>query len=87
MTDALDTAVNDYLVQFLLRYFRTATTVGVEKPAVNRNQDLELLQLHWAISEPIRKLVECLQENPQQLQAVLEARLREDDARIHGRFD
>ena len=87
MTEALDTAVNDYLTQFLLRYFRSATAVGVERPKVNRSQDLDLLRLHWAISEPIRELVGCLRENPQQLQAVLETRLREDDARIHGRFD
>ena len=87
MTQVLDTAVNDYLTQFLLRYFRNATAVDVERPQVNRNHDLELLRLHWAISERVRELVTCLRENPQQLQAVLEARLREDDARIHGRFD
>ena len=87
MTEALDTAVNDYLTQILLRYYRNATALDVQRPEVNRNQDLELLRQHWAISEPVRKLVECLRENPQQLQAVLEARLREDDARIHGRFD
>ena len=55
MKEPLDTAVNDYLTQFLLRYFRNATAVEVQRPEVNRYQDLELLRLHWAISEPIRK--------------------------------
>ena len=87
MREGLDTAVNDYLTQFLLRYFQNATDVTVRKPELQRNEDLELLRYHWAVSEPVRKLVACLRESPQQLQAVLEVRLREDDARIHGRFD
>ena len=87
MKELLDTAVNDYLTQFLLRYFRNAIAVDVQRPQVNRNQDLELLRLHWAVSKPVREMIACLRENPQQLQAVLEARLREDDARIHGRLD
>ena len=61
--------------------------MGVQRPQVNLSHDLELLRLYWAISEPVRGLVACLRENPQQMQAVLEARHREDDARIHGRFD
>ena len=87
MKEPLDTAINDYLTQFLLRYFRNATTVDIQRPQVDRIHDLEVLRLHWAISEPVRYLVACLRENPQELQAVLEAQPREDDARIHGRFD
>ena len=87
MKQPLDTAVNDYLTQFLLRYFRNATAVDVQRPQVDRNHDLEVLRLHWAISEPVRDLIARLRENPQELQAVLEAQPREDDARIHGRFD
>ena len=59
----------------------------MQRPQVNLNQDLELVRLHWAFSKPVRELVACLRENPQQMQAVLEVRHREDDTRIHGRFD
>lgn len=87
MSGSLDSAIDDYLTRFLLRYFRNAVAVQVERPDMDADQDLDLLRLHWAISEPVRCLVAHLRENPQQVQAVLETRLREDDARVRGRFD
>ena len=82
MRECLETVVNDYLTQFLLRYFRNATAANVERPQLSYSHDIEFLRLHWAISQPVQKLVTCLRENPQQLQSVLESRLREGGTEI-----
>ncbi len=82
-----ETAINDYLTRFLLRYFRNAVTVGVRHPDLDAERDLDLLRLHWAISESVRKLVNHLSEHRHEIQAVLESRRMEDDARVRGRFD
>ena len=87
MSEDVDNAINDYLTRFLLRYFRNAVAVGVERPNIDAEQDLDLLRLHWAISEPVRNLVVHLRENLHEIAAVLESRRRIDDARIRGRFD
>ncbi len=87
MSEGLASGINDYLTRFLLRYFRNAVAVSVERPEIDTDQDLDLLRLHWAISEPVQKLVAHLRENPHQIQAVLESRICEDDARVRGRFD
>ena len=87
MSEDLNSKINDYLARFLLRYFRNAVAVGVEHPDVDTDQDLDLLRLHWAISEPVQRLVAHLRENAHEVQAVLESRPREDDARVRGRFD
>ncbi|MQX37617.1 hypothetical protein [Roseospira navarrensis] len=87
MNASLDIVIDDYLTRFLLRYFRNAVSVRVERPDLDADQDLDLLRLHWAISKPVRNLVAHLRENPLEIQAVLETRLREDDARVRGRFD
>ena len=87
MSKNLDRALNDYLVRFLLRYFRKAAAVSVEHLDLDANQDLHLLRLHWSISEQVQRLVTHLRENTHQLQAVLGSRPREDDARVRGRFN
>lgn len=87
MTETLDNAINDYVTQFLLRYFRSAIAVGIKRPDLDVDQDLDLLRLHWAISEPVKNLVAHLRENRHQIQAVLESKSRVDDARVRGRFD
>lgn len=79
--------INDYLTRFLLRYFRNAVVVGVERPDMDAERDLDLLRLHWAISEPVRELVTYLSQHRHEIQAVLESRRQEDDARVRGRFD
>lgn len=87
MSEDLDSRINGYLTRFLLRYFRNAVAVRVERPDLDTDQDLDLLRLHWAISEPVRNLIAHLAENRHQIQAVLDSRLQEDDARVRGRFD
>ena len=87
MSADIDRQINDYLTGFLLRYFRTAVAVEVEQPDVDTSQDLDLLRLHWAISGSIKRLVMHLLENPHEIQAVLEFRIREDDSRVRGRLD
>ena len=87
MSEGFDSAINDYLARFLLRYFRNAVAVAVERPDVDADKDLDLLRLHWAISEPVQRLVAHLRENAHEVQAVLGSRPREDDARVRGRFD
>jgi len=82
-----ETAINDYLTRFLLRYFRNAVAVGVKHPDIDVERDLELLRLHWAISEPVRELVTYLSQHRHEIQAVLESCRQEDDARVRGRFD
>ena len=82
-----EAAINDYLTQFLLRYFRSAVAVGVRHPNLDTVRDLELLRLHWAISKPVRDLVNHLSQHRHEIQAVLESRRQEDDARVRGRFD
>ena len=87
MSKDLDSEINDYLARFLLRYFRNAVAVRVEHPDVDTGQDLDLLRLHWAISEPVQSLVAHLRENVHQVHAVLDSCSKEDDARVRGRFD
>ena len=83
----LETAINDYLTRFLLRYFRNAVAVGVKHPDLEAEHDLDLLRLHWAISEPVRALVNHVSQHRHEIQTVLESRRQEDDGRVRGRFD
>ena len=82
-----DIALNDYLTQYLLRYFRNAVSIPTSKPEAGDDEDKELLRLHWAISEPVRRLSAHISERRHEIQAVLGTRRREDDARVRGRFD
>ena len=79
--------LNDYLTQYLLRYFRSAAAISTSKPDTREDEDMELLRLHWAISEPVRKLSAYITERRHEIQAVLGKRKQEDDARVRGRFD
>ena len=83
----VETAINDYLTRFLLRYFRNAVAVGVKHPDLEAERDLDLLRLHWAISEPVRELVNHLSHHRHEIQTVLESRRQEDVGRVRGRFD
>ena len=85
--DSRETAINDYLTQFLLRYFRRAEDVGVAQPDLDAERDLDLLRLHWAVSETVRDLVSHLSRHRHEIQAVLQSRRHEDDARVRGSFD
>ncbi len=87
MSEKLETAINDYISQFLLAYFRSAVSVRVDQPSLDTEQDLDLLKLHWSISEPVTALVGYLREHQHEIQAVLETRRREDDVRVRGRLD
>ena len=87
MSSSVDRQVNDYLTSFLLRYFRSADAVEVDRPKIDNRHDINLLRLHWAISGSIKRLVAHLLENPHEMQAVLEFRTCEDDSRVRGRLD
>ena len=82
-----ETAINDYLTRFLLRYFRNAEGVGVAQPELDRERDIDLLRMHWAVSEPVRGLVNYLSQHRHEIQAVLRSRRHEDNAQVRGRFD
>ena len=82
-----ESAINDYLTRFLLRYFRNATKAEVLRPTIDQKRDVELLRLHWAISTSVRELVSHLSQHRHEIQAVLESRRHEDDVRVRGRFD
>ncbi|MXW20566.1 MAG: hypothetical protein F4Z95_07155 [Gammaproteobacteria bacterium] len=84
---SLETEINDYLTGFLLRYFRNAVKVGIMHPTLDPKRDVDLLRLHWAISQSVRDLVNHLSQNRHDIQAVLETRRYEDDGRVRGRFD
>ena len=85
--DSRETAINDYLTQFLLRYFRRAEEVDVARPDLDGERDFDLLRLHWAVSETMRDLVSHLSRHRHEIQAVLQSRRHEDDARVRGSFD
>lgn len=87
MSADIDAKIKDYLVEFLLRYFRKAVSVTIGRLDSDAKQDLYLLKLHWSVSKPIEKLIEHLRKNPHEVTAVLESRLCEDDARVRGRFN
>jgi len=88
MTDSSqESAINDYLTGFLLRYFRNATRVAIMRPTIDQKRDVELLRLHWAISGSVRDLIDHLSQHRHEIQAVLESRRHEDDVRVRGRFD
>ena len=88
MQGSPESAINDYLTRFLLRYFRNATKVGIMHPTLDPKRDVGLLRLHWAISQPVRDLVSHLSQHRHDIQAVLESRRHEDDGGlVRGRFD
>ena len=83
-----ETALNDYIGRFLLRYFRSsAERVNLDQPLFNLDTDLELLRLQWSISCSIITLFEHIKTHPHEMQAVLEVRSREEDGRVRGRID
>lgn len=82
-----ETAINDYIAQFLLRYFRNATQIKVAQPNLDPKQDIDLLRMYWSISKPVCDLVSYLSEHRHEIQTVMEFRKHEDDARVRGRFD
>ncbi|MGB6088516.1 MAG: hypothetical protein WA721_16670 [Candidatus Binataceae bacterium] len=86
-TDDLDISINDYIARFLLRYFRDAVTLQVQRPAIEHRDDIDLLRLHWASSKPVIDFIDYLTEHPHELQAVLEVHRRADDAVVRGRID
>ena len=87
MSGGFITDINDYLTRSLLRYFRDAAVVDVERPEIDLDQDLDLLRFHWSMSKPVQELVLYLREHPHEIQAVLETRVREGDTWVRGRFD
>ena len=83
----LHTEINDYLSRFLLRYFCSAVNVRVSRPDEDVGRDIDLLRLHWAISEPVCELIKYLSQHRHEIQTVLESQIMEDDVKVRGRFD
>lgn len=82
-----ETEINDFIVGFLLRYFRQATSVSLSQSRIDLDTDIELLRLHWALSSGTRNLLDYLISHPHELMAVLETRSREDTGLVRGRID
>jgi hypothetical protein len=84
---SLDAAIVDYSAGLLLRYFRAGTALDADVPRLDRLRDVEILKGHWALSAPVRALVDYLLARPHETQALLGFRVRVDDAVARGRID
>jgi hypothetical protein len=83
----VDLEINDYIVRYLIRYFREAEIQRIKRPKLEIGRDLELIRMHWAFSAPVRSLIEYLAQHPHDLQRTLEFQQREEDAVVRGRLD
>lgn len=84
---SIDAAIVDYSAALFLRYFRTGAQVEGDVPRLDQRRDIEVLKGHWALSAPVRGLVEYLLARPHETQALLAFRTRVDDAVARGRID
>lgn len=83
----IDAAVVDYSAGLLLRYFRGGALVDGDVPRLDQRRDVEILKGHWAVSSPVRALVNYLLDRPHEAQALLAYQERVDDAVARGRID
>ncbi|MBL0769570.1 hypothetical protein JI743_12205 [Sphingopyxis sp. DHUNG17] len=84
---SIDAAIVDYSAGLLLRYFRGGALIEGDVPRLDKRRDIEVLKGHWAVSKPVRALVNHLLERPHETQALLAYRERVDDAVARGRID
>lgn len=82
----LTSEINEYVVGALLRYFRTGLRALVVKPRVVLERDLEMLRLHWAVSEPIGILANHILQNRHEIQTWLGEEYVWHDCNIRGRL-
>lgn len=79
--------LHDFITRLLLRYFRAGQEASVSRPNFHRNEDLDLLRCHWAVSSRVLNLCYHVLHNRHELQSSLAERTRIDDAVIRGRLD
>lgn len=84
---SLNDAITDYSAGLLLRYFRAGVALNAAVPRLDRIRDKEILKGHWALSAPVRALVERLLTRPHETQAILGFRTGVSDAVARGRID
>lgn len=84
---SLDAAIVDYSAGLLLRYFRGGAPIEGGVPRLDQRRDVEILKGHWALSAPVRGLVNYALAHPHEAQALLAYRQRIDDAVARGRID
>ncbi|MCA0404835.1 MAG: hypothetical protein LCH39_01615 [Proteobacteria bacterium] len=82
-----DTAIVDFAASLFLRYFRSGSLIEGQSPTINAARDVEMLKGHWAISQPVRNLIEHILDYPHEAQALLMHKERIDDAVARGRID
>ena len=83
----LDQGISDYAAGILLRYYRAGSRVGPDAPRIEVERDREVLRGHWALSAPVRGLVQHLLARRHETQALLSMRRRLEDAVARGRID
>lgn len=83
----IDSAIVDYSAGLLLRYFRGGAPIGADVPRLDQRRDVEILKGHWALSEPVRQLVDHVLSHRHEMQALLTYRQRIDEAMARGRID
>lgn len=84
---SIDSAIVDYSAGLLLRYFRGGAPIGADVPRLDQRRDVEILKGHWALSEPVRRLVDHVLTHRHEMQALLTYRHRIDEAMARGRID
>lgn len=83
----LDQGISDYAAGILLRYYRSGSRVEPGAPRIEVERDREVLRGHWALSAPVRGLVQHLLTHRHETQALLSTRRRIEDAVARGRID
>jgi hypothetical protein len=83
----IDQAIIDASTQVLLRYFRGGTQAQITQATLNLAQDMDILQLHWAISDKTLSFLQYIIEHKHEAQSLLQLHARVDDAMIKGRID
>ncbi len=83
----LDQGISDYAAGILLRYYRAGSRVEPGVPRIEVERDREALRGHWALSAPVRGLVQHLLAHRHETQALLSTRPRIEDAVARGRID
>ena len=80
-------AITDYSGAVFLGYFRAGVLAGARAPSVDHSRDIQMLRVHWAISEPVRDFLSYLLSHRHEAQGILRYVRRTDDAVARGRID
>jgi hypothetical protein len=83
----VDDTIVDFSTAILIRYFRKGMAVTSHAPRLSLQRDIEVLRAHWALSQPVRDLVQYALANPHEVQRLSSFTIRVDDAFARGRID